>query len=177
GSAHIATGSATGVSGESLAGLDLSGTTHTAAGSYNDSWTFTDATGNYNNATGSVSDSIAKAEATVTVNGYTGIYDGSAHGATGSATGVNGEDLSGLLSLGASFTNVPGGTANWSFEGNGNYNGQTGSVAINIGKANATINVNGYNVTYNGSAHGATGSATGVSGESLAGLDLSGTTH
>jgi hypothetical protein len=70
----------------------------------------------------SVSDSIAKAEANVVVNGYTGVYDGAAHGATGSATGLNGEDLSGLLSLGSSFMNVPGGTANWSFAGNGNYN-------------------------------------------------------
>jgi hypothetical protein len=63
GAAHTATGSATGVNGESLAGMDLSGTSHTTAGSYNDSWTFTDVTGNYNNASGSVSDSIAKAEA------------------------------------------------------------------------------------------------------------------
>jgi hypothetical protein len=134
-------GSATGVNSESLAGLDLTGTTHTNAGHYSDSWTFTDVTGNYNNTSGSVSDSIAKAEANVVVNGYTGIYDGAAHGATGSAAGVNSEDLSGLSNLGASFTNVPGGTANWTFAGNGNYNAQSGSVAITINKANATINV------------------------------------
>jgi hypothetical protein len=152
GAAHTAAGSATGVNGESLAGLDLTGTTHTNAGSYSDAWAFTDVTGNYNNATGSVSDSIAKAEANVAVNGYTGTYDGNAHGATGSATGVNSEDLIGLLNLGASFTNVPGGTANWTFAGNGNYNPQSGSVAITINKANATINVTGYSVTYDGAA-------------------------
>ena len=56
--AHTATGSCTGVNGESLAGLSLTGTTHTAVGTYNDSWTFTDATGNYNNGGNTVSDSI-----------------------------------------------------------------------------------------------------------------------
>ena len=56
------------------------------------------------------------------VNGYTGVYDGAAHGATGTATGVLNEPLAGL-DLGASFTNVPGGTATWTFtDGTGNYN-------------------------------------------------------
>src|SRR5262249_1358716 len=47
---HTATGTARGVQGEGLAGLDLSGTTHTKVGIYNDAWTFTDTTGNYFNA-------------------------------------------------------------------------------------------------------------------------------
>jgi hypothetical protein len=55
---HTATGSCTGVNGESLAGLSLTGTTHTAVGTYNDSWTFNDVTGNYNNGGNTVSDSI-----------------------------------------------------------------------------------------------------------------------
>ena len=51
GAAHTATGTATGVLGESLAGLDVTGTTHTNAGTYgSDAWTFTDGTGNYTNA-------------------------------------------------------------------------------------------------------------------------------
>jgi hypothetical protein len=55
------------VLGESLSGLDLSGTTHTDAGSYpTDGWSFTDVTGNYNNSSGTVSDSIAKADQTIT---------------------------------------------------------------------------------------------------------------
>ncbi len=53
GDAHTATGTAKGVKGESLSGLNLSGTTHTSAGDYpSDAWTFTDVTGNYNNASG-----------------------------------------------------------------------------------------------------------------------------
>jgi hypothetical protein len=56
---HTATGSCLGVLGETLAGLDLSGTTHTNPGDYpSDPWTFTDVTGNYNNTNGTVHDNI-----------------------------------------------------------------------------------------------------------------------
>jgi YVTN family beta-propeller protein len=75
---------------------------------------------------------IAKADASVRVTGYTGVYDGAAHGATGSVIGVKGEDLTGLLHLGSSFTNVPGGTAHWTFEGGRDYNNASGDVAITI---------------------------------------------
>jgi hypothetical protein len=75
----------------------------------------------------------------VHVNGYSGVYDGNPHGATGSAAGVNGENLSSLLNLGASFTNFPGGQATWTFAGNLNYNSATGVVEIVIEKANQVI--------------------------------------
>src|SRR5208283_2814803 len=69
GTAHMASGTATGVMSDGLGGLDLSGTTHTAAGSYTgDGWTFTDTTGNYNNASGTVNDAIGRAALTVTAN-------------------------------------------------------------------------------------------------------------
>ena len=101
-------------------------------------WTF-DGNGNYNSTNGSASIAISKADAAITVNGYNGVYDGAAHGATGSARGVKNEDLSALLTLGASFTNVPGGTANWSFAGDGNYNGAGASASIVISKAAQVI--------------------------------------
>ena len=82
---------------------------------------------------------INQATATINVNGYSGTYDGNAHGATGSASGVNGEDLSSLLNLGASFTNVPGGTAHWTFAGNTNYAPASGDAAITITKATPVI--------------------------------------
>src|SRR5207244_1550920 len=102
--------------------------------------------------------------------GYSGVYDGHAHGATGSAHGVLGEDLSSLLGLGASFTNVPGGTAHWTFAGNTDYAPSAGDAAINITPAAATIQVNGFTGAYDGHPHGATGSATGVLGENLSSL-------
>src|SRR5262249_215986 len=49
GNSHTATGTATGVQNEPLAGLNLTGTTHTNAGDHpNGPWTFSDVTGNYN---------------------------------------------------------------------------------------------------------------------------------
>src|SRR5258706_1104707 len=113
---------------------------------------------------------INQATASITVNDYSGVYDGNAHGVTGSATGVNGEDLSGLLNLGATFTDVPGGAAHWSFAGDANYATASGDATVTITQAAATINVTGYTGVYDGGAHGASGSATGVSGEPLSAL-------
>jgi hypothetical protein len=101
-------------------------------------WTF-DGNGNYNNASGDVNIILSKANATIVVNGYSGSYDGTAHGATGTATGVGGVNLGAGLNLGASFTNVPGGTAHWTFSGGTNYNDANGDAAIVIDKANQTI--------------------------------------
>ena len=160
GSSHVATGTATGVVGEALAGLDLSGTAHTGGGTYADAWTFTDATGNYNAALGNVADTIGKVDATIAVSGFSGTYDGAAHGASGTAKGVLGEDLSAELSLGGTFTNAPGGTASWSFAGDGNYNAASGGVTIAIAKANVTVSTSGGSFTFDGVAHGAVGSAS-----------------
>ena len=78
---------------------------------------------------------VSKADASIAVTGYSGVYDGSPHGAAGLASGLGGESLTALLHLGATFTNAPGGTASWSFDGNTNYNGASGTVAIVIEKA------------------------------------------
>ena len=169
GAAHGATGSATGVNGENLSGLLSLGVSFTNAPGGNAFWTFA-GTADYNGAGGAVAIVINQASASITVSGYTGMYDGLAHGATGSATGVNGENLNTLLNLGASFTNAPGGLANWAFAGNTNYTAASGSVAISIGKIDAQISVTGYSGTYDGAEHGATGSATGLNGDNLNGL-------
>jgi hypothetical protein len=95
--------------------------------------------GNYNASSDSKTFTIQKADATIDVQGYTGVYDGNLHGATGNAKGVNNEDLSNLLHLGASYTNVPGGPANWNFDGNGNYNSASGTVQIVITQATPQI--------------------------------------
>ena len=64
--------------------------------------------------------------------GYSGYYDGQPHGATGTATGIAGADLSAALNLGGTFTDAPGGTAHWTFTGGTNYNDKSGNVAIDI---------------------------------------------
>ena len=93
GNSHTATGSATGVKGESLAGLNLNGTTHTSAGNYaGDPWTFTDVNGNYHDASGTVDDFIIKATSVTTVTVANATYDGGPHGGTASVSGAGGLD-------------------------------------------------------------------------------------
>ena len=82
---------------------------------------------------------INKAAAAIAVTGYSGTYDGAPHGAAGSAAGLSGEDFGGLLHLGAAFTNAPGGTAHWTFDGNDNYAASAGDVAIDIATATPTF--------------------------------------
>jgi len=124
-----------------------------------------------NTATSSRTYTVEKAAASCSVSGWSGIYDGLAHGASGSCVGVNGESA-GSLDLGASFTNVPGGSAHWVFTGNGNYTDQFGDVTITIEKAPSTVTVTCPAGIYDGLAHGASGSCVGVNGESAGSLDL-----
>ena len=80
---------------------------------------------------------ISRADAVCSIAGVTVTWDGDAHGASGSCVGVHSETLSGL-DLGDSFTDVPGGTADWALA-NPNYNGESGSVAISISQAAQAI--------------------------------------
>ena len=111
----------------------------------------------FTSSTGTAILTISQADAIVAVQGYSGVYDGNPHKASGSATGVKGEDLSILLDLGQTFTDVPGGTATWKFAGNTNYKSATGSAAITISQADASIKVDGYSGVYDGNPHGASG--------------------
>jgi hypothetical protein len=121
---------------------------------------------------------VQKVPPTCTVSAYSVKYDANAHTASGSCTGVGGVPLSGLNLSGTTHTNVGTHTDTWTFtDSSGNYSNATGSVVDVIGKADPTCQVNGYNVPFDSKSHTATGSCTGVAGESLAGLDLSGTTH
>jgi hypothetical protein len=95
----------------------------------------------YEPSSDSTTFTIDKADPTCSISGYTGDYDGEEHGATGACTGVLNETLAGL-DLGATFKDVPGGTAHWAFtDGTGNYNDDSGSVAIVINKAATTTTV------------------------------------
>ena len=165
--AHGATGSVAGVAGDpTAAGSTLNlGASFTNAPGGTANWTFTGGT-NYNNQSGSVAIVINKAAAVVSVSGYTGVYDAAAHGATGSVAGVAGDPTAAgsTLNLGVSFTDVPGGTANWTFTGGTNYNNQSGSVAIVITKANTTVSATGGTFNFDNIAHGVAAYAIGVGG-------------
>jgi hypothetical protein len=123
-------------------------------------------TANYRFETGdSAAFTIDPADAACHVAGFSGPYDGSAHGASGSCTGAAGEDLSAGLDLGASFTDVPGGTASWTFSAS-DYEPQSGSAAIEIAPAASAVTVTcPALVPYTGSAQTpCTASVTGAGG-------------
>jgi hypothetical protein len=126
---------ARGVLGENLSSLvTLGARTYTSPPGGPVGWNFL-GDRNYFSAGSSVSITITKANATIKVSGWSGEYDGFSHGATGSATGVKGENLSGFLNLGESYVNAPGGTAHWTFKPNPynpNYYDDFGSVSIEI---------------------------------------------
>jgi len=149
GTEHTAEGTAEGVDGEELVGLDLSGTAETDAGSYTGTWTFTDVTGNYNDASGTVASSIAKADAVIVVTGYSVTYDGTEHTAEGTAEGVDGEELAGLNLSGTAETDAGSYTGTWTFS-DPNYNDQSGSVSSSILRATLTVGATAASRAYNG---------------------------
>ncbi len=193
GNAHTATGTATGVESPTPANLtgllNLSGTTHTTAGTYSDTWTFAGNT-NYNSTSGTVTDVIAKATPTVSVSDAGGTYNGSAFPATDSVTGVSGVAGSSLEGTGLTLTYYVGtgtGGANLgstapttagtytvvaSFAGSTDYNAASAQTTFTIAKATPTVSVSDAGGTYNGNPFPATDSVTGVSG--IAGSSLEG---
>jgi hypothetical protein len=90
-------------------------------------------------ATGTLT--VTQADPSIKINSYSGVYDGTAHGITGSATGVNGEDLSSLLNLGPMYVNAGHYTVNWSFAGNNDYKSAGGSRSVDIGGTGLPVSV------------------------------------
>jgi len=169
GQAHTATGTALGVEGTAAnlsSLLSLNNTTHTNAGSYKgDAWSFA-GNDNYNAASGTVDDNIAQATSSVSVTFEAGpyVYRGAAFMATAQ---VNGTTVSVPVSYSGDCSNVTtanGCTATATYVGDANHAANTGTSSITIMKANAKITVTGYNVTYDGHVHTATGIALGVEG-------------
>jgi sugar lactone lactonase YvrE len=159
GNSHTASGNATDVNGNALPAGDftLTATMHTAAGTYGtDTWSFHDSSGNYLDASGTVSDSISPANAHPSVAGYSIPYNGNAHTAVGSATGVNGNPLpaSDFVLTATVHTNPGTYTDAWTFhDPSGNYQDASGSVSDSISAPLAsitgpTIGVPGQPLTY-----------------------------
>jgi len=113
---------------------------------------------NYNSASASSSELINRATAVISVTGYRVTYDGQAHTATGTATGVESTpaNLSSLFTLSGTThteTGIYNGDA-WTFSGNNNYNPANGTINDAISMAGSTMTVDctaGAPYTYTGS--------------------------
>ena len=106
-------------------------------------------------------------------------FDGKAHMAADTVSGVNGALPSSDVDLtGTIHTNAGTYIDTWTFsDPSGNYLQQSGTLTDVINKANANVTAIGYNTFYNAMSHTAIGAVIGVNGTVIAGLDLSGTTH
>ena len=140
------------------------------------------AQGNYAASSSSGTLHVNKATSTTTTSGpgsYT--YDGTTHsGGSGTVKGAGGLNTT-ATTLTYSGDQVNAGTyyVTAHYAGDANHSPSDGApVAITINQAIASISVTGYNVAYDGAAHTATGSATGVGSANLSSsLILTGTTH
>ena len=129
---------------------------------------------------------ITKATATITGNGlngsgYFGTFDGQAHAATATVTGVGGVILGQVVSS-TTHTNagVYSDTVTYQ-DGTGNYKNASKAVKSYVLKASVTLtgdgrNGSGYFGAFDGQAHAATATVTGVGGANL-GQVVSSTTH
>jgi hypothetical protein len=190
GTVHLINGSAM------LSTAALVAGTHTITAVYSGDSLFQGSTG-----TLSGGQTVAPAAPLVNVTAAGGTYNGSAFPATGTVTGVDGQPGSTLEGVGLTFDyqeleangNVTadlgataptaGGTYRVTarFPGSADYSAAAASVGFTIARANAIIAVTPYSVPYDGTAHTATGTATGIEASNPVDLGsllhLAATTH
>src|SRR5205807_1092392 len=97
--------------------------------------------------------------------------DAASHGIGVACSGVDALDAAGggTVTNSDTFKDAPGGTAHWSFAGGTNYNGQAGTGAVTIGKADAVCTVTPYSGTYDAASHGIGVACSGVDALDAAG--------
>jgi hypothetical protein len=159
--------------------IDAQGNLHTAAGfdygtksSYSIRVRSTDIVGQISEGVFTIN--VLPPPATVTVTPYDLSYDGKAHTAAGTATGVGGVDLSADLVL-AGTTHTGAGTYSdsWIFhDPTGIYQDASGAISNTIRPANAYASVAGYSIFYDGNAHTAVASALDINGNPLPASDF-----
>src|SRR6266498_3228580 len=183
GNSHVATATAIGVDGHTAVSgtfsftYDGSSTAPTnAKTSYAVVADFTSTNPNYTNATGNGTLTIKQATSTTTVVGGTFTFDASPHSATVTVTGAGGLNLTPNASYTGSCNaapvhvaeTTPTCTASYTFAGDANHTGSSGSDVIVITKAPSTTVVSdGGSFGFDGNAHAATVAVTGVGGLNL----------
>ncbi|HXU17948.1 MAG TPA: kelch repeat-containing protein [Terriglobales bacterium] len=181
GSPHAATATAVGVDGHTAVSgtfsftYDGSSTAPTnAKTSYAVVASFTSTDANYTNATGNGTLTIKQASSTTTVTGGTFTFDGNPHAATVAVSGVGGLNLtpspnySGACSAAPVHVAETPCTASYTFAGDTNHTGSSGSDVIVITKApSSTVVSGGGSFVFDGNPHAASVAVTGVGGLNL----------
>ncbi|MEJ0105657.1 MAG: hypothetical protein WDO19_25215 [Bacteroidota bacterium] len=133
-----------------------------------------------------------KRRVTVTATGGSFTYDGLPKAGSGTATGVNSENLApvaihytGTTNAGDSYDSddAPSAAGTYTvtatFAGNDTYSSGTDNEPLAIGKAAVTVTATGGSFTYDGLPKAGSGTATGVNSENLApvAIHYTGTTN
>jgi hypothetical protein len=174
GTPHAASASAIGVGGAALTPVTLTYTgspqAPTHAGTYDVVATYAGDV-NYTAASATTTLVITRATPVVSANGGTFSYDGTAHGATASATGVGGAALTPVTLTYNGSPEAPTSAGTYdvvaTFAGDANYIAASATTTLVITRATPVVSANGGTFTYDGASHGATASATGIGGETL----------
>jgi hypothetical protein len=174
GNPHSCTGSATGVAGAAVNGSwGFNPSSGTSAGTYPATGTFTSSDPNY--ATGGTATGTLKidmATLTLTLTCTEVAYDGNTHSCTGSATGVGSAAVNGSWSLSPASETAAGSypTTGTFTSSNSNYvSGSTANGTLKIDTVTPTLSLTCPEVSYDGSAHSCSGTATGVGGATVTG--------
>ena len=198
GTAHVASGSVTGVGGADLGAADSisyyngsTGSGSPLAGAPKDAGDYSavahvNATANYTAADSSVKPvTVSKATPTVSISWVDWTFDGTAHVASGSVTGVGGADLgaadsisyyNGSTGSGSPLAGAPKDAGDYSavahVNATANYTAADSSVKpVTVSKATPTVSISWVDWTFDGTAHVASGSVTGVGGADLGAAD------
>src|SRR5258705_9849 len=185
GKAHGCRGTALGVNGVSQVGGGFSyayapggssAPVNALATPYSVSAAFTSSDSNYDNGSPALNSiTINQAHPTLSTNGGTFTYDANAHASVGTALGVDGVTT---VSGSFTYTYTPGGSSaavnasatpysvSAAFTStDSNYDNGTPAInSITINQAHPTLSTTGGTFTYDGNAHGSTGTALGVGG-------------
>ena len=131
---------------------------------------------NYEPAMGSGELIIERASPTVTVTGGAFVYDALPHPAVAFVTGVGGEDLGAATVQYGSETAAPVNAGTYvavaDFAGSANYQAAHGSAEVVVEPAAPVLAVTGGEFRYDGLAHQAIATATGVLGEDLGSISI-----
>ncbi len=152
------------------AGLGVAGAPYTITYAYAGNGTFQPVTDSSPVLT------VTQATPTLAVTGVTSTYDGESQPASFTITGVNGENLTSLVTLTYNGSpNLPVNAGNYAvvatFPGDTNYAAiSNASQSVVIAQATPTLNVTGVKSTYDGQPQPASFTITGVNGDNLTSL-------
>jgi hypothetical protein len=176
GNAHPATGSVTGVGGANLGTPTFTytpggATPPTNVGTYSVSGSFA-GDANYNSASGSATIAISGASATLSLSNLNQNYTGNPTSVTVTTSPANLTVVTVTYNGSTTPPTNAGSYAVTASLSNANFTATPVSGTLVIAKVNPTLSVTPVTATYNGAAHGTTGTAIGVQGESLGALAM-----